>query len=44
MDLFKNTKAKIDRAATTVENIAWLAVLSLCTAAVALFVALTRTV
>lgn len=43
MELFKKTKAKLDNAATTVENIAWVAVLALCTAIVSLFVALTRT-
>lgn len=44
MELFKNTRAKLDDAASTVKNTAMLAVLALCVAVVSLLVTLTRTV
>lgn len=42
MELFSKTQAKVRDAATTVQNIAMVAVLALCTAFVALVAALTH--
>lgn len=42
MKLFSETRAKLDNAASTVQNVAWLAVIALAASVVALFAALTH--